>query len=187
MHPTSSGSREPPLQLSKISLEGSCQLCYRQRVPGTLSGSPEDAIQDAILPGMARSGRPRGMKAPEEGRVPLDRRMASQCHLLCQVRPSASLGGADALVRSRPPGRLLNDRRCLILRGKSGMRASRADQGVRPTINAESHLSGKVSDIGMPSCPTSDSYTRFSIMRYFILGSFSSNGKGPLPSKRPSC
>src|ERR1039458_2489686 len=80
-------------------------------------------------------------------------RMASQCHLLCQVRPSASLGGADALVRSRPPGRLLNDRRCLILRGKSGTRASRADQGVRPTINAEFHLSGKVSDIVVASLP----------------------------------
>ena len=27
-------------------------------------------------------------------------------------------------------------------------------QGVRPTINAESQLSGNVSDIGIPSCPT---------------------------------
>ena len=72
---------------------------------------------------------------------PGSRRMPSQCHLLCQVRPSASLRGADALVRSRPPGRLLNDRRCLILRGKSGTRASgprgHPDQGVRPTAYAE--------------------------------------------------
>ena len=83
----------------------------------------------------------------------LCRRLGAQCHLLCQVRPSASLGGADALGGAlwarRPPGRLLDDRRCLILRGKSGTRASRADQGVRPTINAESHLPGKVSDIGL--------------------------------------
>src|ERR1039458_3913975 len=85
--------------------------------------------------------------------------MPSQCHLLCQVRPSASLGGADALGGAlwarRPPGRLLNDRRCLILRGKSGTRASgprgHPDQGVRPTINAESHLSGKLKSIGLPA------------------------------------
>ena len=87
-----------------------------------------------------------------EGRVPLGRRMPSQCHLLCQVGPSASLGGADALVRSRPPGRLLFSARAFILREKSGTKASRADQGVRPTINAESHHSGNVSDIGMASC-----------------------------------
>ena len=82
---------------------------------------------------------------------------SAQCHLLCQVRPSASPGGADALGGAlwarRPPGRLLDDRRCLILRGKSGTRASRADQGVRPTINTESHLSGKVSDIGLQPSP----------------------------------
>ena len=80
-------------------------------------------------------------------------RAEAQCHLLCQVRPSAALGGADALWARRPPGRLLEDRRCLILRGKSGTRASRADQGVRPTINAASHLSGKVSDIGLKPAP----------------------------------
>src|ERR1039458_8199238 len=101
--------------------------------------------------------------------------MASQCHLLCQVRPSASLGGADALGGAlwarRPPGRLLNDRRCPILRGKSGTRASRGPegtpQGVRPTINAESHLSGKVSDIAMASCPTSDSCIEVSTVPHF--------------------
>jgi hypothetical protein len=57
------------------------------------------------------------------------------------------ISGADALVRSRPPGRLLFSARAFILREKSGTRASRADQGVRPTINAESHHSGNVSDI----------------------------------------
>src|ERR1039458_8617843 len=92
-------------------------------------------------------------------------------------RPTiASLGGADALGGAlwarRPPGRLLNDRRSLILRGKSGTRASwprgHPDQGVRPTINAESHLSGKVSDIGMASCPTSDSCAEFSTVPHLI-------------------
>ena len=86
---------------------------------------------------------------------------SAQCHLLCQVRPLASLGGADALggaLRARrPPGRLLDDRRCLILRGRSGTRASRGPegtpQGIRPTINAESYLSGKVSDIGLQPSP----------------------------------
>jgi len=41
-------------------------------------------------------------------------------------------GGADALVRSRPPGRLPDGRRMLIRRGKGGTRASRADQGSAP-------------------------------------------------------
>jgi len=70
--------------------------------------------------------------------------------------PSPTIGITWWGGRPRPqpaPGRLLNDRRCLILRGKSGTRASRADQGVRPTINAESHLSGNVSDIGLKPAP----------------------------------
>src|ERR1017187_6197053 len=44
--------------------------------------------------------------------------------------------GADALVRGRPPGRPAGFWKGLILREKSGTRASRADQGVRPTITA---------------------------------------------------
>ena len=44
--------------------------------------------------------------------------------------------GRTPLVRSRPPGRLFQAFRQLILREKSGTGASRADQGVRPTINA---------------------------------------------------
>jgi probable rRNA maturation factor len=42
-------------------------------------------------------------------------------------------GGADPLVRSRPPGRLVASRKRLGPGEKSGTRASRADQGVRPT------------------------------------------------------
>jgi len=37
------------------------------------------------------------------------------------------------------PGRLFDGGKRLILLGKSGTRASRADQGVRPTHYAESH------------------------------------------------
>jgi hypothetical protein len=48
-------------------------------------------------------------------------------------------GGADPQVRGRPPGRLFDGGKRLILLGKSGTRASRADQGVRPTHYAESH------------------------------------------------
>jgi hypothetical protein len=39
-----------------------------------------------------------------------------------------------ALVRSRPPGRLVDGGKRPIHREKSGTRASRADQGVRPPI-----------------------------------------------------
>src|ERR1017187_10306173 len=42
--------------------------------------------------------------------------------------------GADALVRGRPPGGPVELWKCLTLRTSSGTRASRADQGVRPTI-----------------------------------------------------
>jgi hypothetical protein len=52
-------------------------------------------------------------------------------------------GGADPQVRDRPPGRLFDGGKRLILLGKSGTRASwprgHPDQGVRPTHYAESH------------------------------------------------
>ena len=68
-------------------------------------------------------------------------------------RRTCIISGADALVRCRPPGRLFDGGKRLIPLGKSGTRASRADQGVRPTINAEFHLFGKVSDIGLQPSP----------------------------------
>src|ERR1035437_7772103 len=46
-------------------------------------------------------------------------------------------GGADAPVRGRPPGRPIAGAKDLIRRAKSGTRASRADQGGRPTGSAE--------------------------------------------------
>jgi hypothetical protein len=55
-------------------------------------------------------------------------------------------------------------------------------QGVRPTINAESHLSGKVSDIGMPACPTSDScgvFDRAPLMKSRILWLRSGGAEAP--------
>jgi hypothetical protein len=79
---------------------------------------------------------------------------AWQCHLHWPMSRTCIISGADALVRSRPPGRLLFSARAFILREKSGTRASRADQGVRPTINAESQHSGNVSDIGYAWCST---------------------------------
>jgi hypothetical protein len=55
----------------------------------------------------------------------------------CKVRQDRLLGGADALVRGRPPGRPAELRKSLILRPGSGTGASRgpegAPQGVRPT------------------------------------------------------
>jgi len=61
--------------------------------------------------------------------------------------------GADPLVRSRPPGRLVGGRSNLTLREKSGTRASRgpegAPQGVRPTNYAECASARKLSDIGL--------------------------------------
>src|ERR1700728_3993140 len=60
--------------------------------------------------------------------------MASECHI---VFPLAH-GGADALVRSRPPGRLVDGGKRPLSRGKIGTRATRADQGGRPTNYAES-------------------------------------------------
>ena len=68
-------------------------------------------------------------------------------------RRTCIISGADALVRGRPPGRLFDGGKRLIPLGKSGTRASRADQGVRPTINAEFHLFGKVSEIGASALP----------------------------------
>jgi len=44
-------------------------------------------------------------------------------------------GGADPLVRSRPPGRLVEGGNHMILREKS-VRSGRADQGFHPTIRA---------------------------------------------------
>ena len=82
----------------------------------------------------------------------IGRRMPCQCHLHWPMSRTCIISGADALVRSRPPSRLPFSARDLILREKSGTRASRADQGVRPTINAKSQLSANVSDIGMASC-----------------------------------
>jgi hypothetical protein len=56
-------------------------------------------------------------------------------------------GGADPLVRSRPPGRLVAGGKRLIFREKSGSRGTRADQGVRPTIYAEPAPLRKLSGI----------------------------------------
>ena len=61
----------------------------------------------------------------------------AQCHLVFPNPTIGADGGADALVRSRPPGRLADRGKYLIPRRKSGTRASRADQGVRPTTYAE--------------------------------------------------
>ncbi|MGP8244148.1 MAG: rRNA maturation RNase YbeY [Bryobacteraceae bacterium] len=47
--------------------------------------------------------------------------------------PAGIGGGADPLVRSRPPGRVVASRKHLGPEEESGTRASRADQGVRPT------------------------------------------------------
>jgi hypothetical protein len=59
-------------------------------------------------------------------------------------------GGADVLVRRRRPGRIFDRDRRLILRGKSGTGASRADQGVRPTACAKPSLpKTKLSGIGL--------------------------------------
>ena len=44
------------------------------------------------------------------------------------------IGGADPLVRCRPPGRPFDVGKHLILRRKSGTRASRADQGSAPPL-----------------------------------------------------
>src|SRR5580658_5355786 len=56
-----------------------------------------------------------------------------QCHLVFLLSGLCMDCGADPLVRSRPPGRLVRIPSDLILREKSGTRASRADQGVLPT------------------------------------------------------
>ena len=61
-------------------------------------------------------------------------RTSAQCHLVFPIPPTCINGGADARVRTRPPGRLVDGGKRLILREKSGTRASRADQGVRPPI-----------------------------------------------------
>ena len=73
--------------------------------------------------------RRRGMGGPGE---PRRRRAGGQ-------EFAALHGGADPLVRSRPPGRLLSGSKYLLIpSAKSGTRASRADQGVRPTCARES-------------------------------------------------
>src|ERR1017187_6130091 len=61
-------------------------------------------------------------------------RTSALCHLVFPIPPTCINGGADARVRTRPPGPLVDGGKRLILREKSGTRASRADQGVRPPI-----------------------------------------------------
>ena len=62
---------------------------------------------------------------------------AAQCRLVFPILRTGTNCGADPLVRSRPPGRLADGCRRLSPQAKSGTRASRADQGVRPTTYAE--------------------------------------------------
>src|ERR1700690_3924095 len=57
--------------------------------------------------------------------------------------------GADALVRSRPTGRLFELGKHLILRTKSGSRGTRADQGVCPTKSSAFQILGKVCGIAL--------------------------------------
>src|ERR1017187_977949 len=60
-------------------------------------------------------------------------------------RPNAtSIGGADPPVRGPRPRRPAVLAKSLIIRAKSGTRASRADQGVRPTDSAEFPLLGLI-------------------------------------------
>src|ERR1022692_4639011 len=55
----------------------------------------------------------------------------------------------------------------LISLARSGSRGTRADQGVCPTTASGSPALGKLSDIGMASCPTtSERYLR---LNFFIL------------------
>jgi hypothetical protein len=64
-------------------------------------------------------------------------RASAQCRLVFPILRTGTNCGADPLVRSRPPGRLADGCRRLSPHEKSGTRASRADQGVRPTTYAE--------------------------------------------------
>ena len=70
-------------------------------------------------------------------------RMSRRRTILGQLQCHSFSGGADPQVRGRPPGRLFDGGKRLILLGKSGTRASRGPegtpQGVRPTNYAESH------------------------------------------------
>src|ERR1035438_9146411 len=86
--------------------------------------------------------------------------MASQCHLV--------LPGLNDLKwwRGGPPGpQPTPSSACLVWRklislARSGSRGTRADQGVCPTTASGSPALGKLSDIGMPSCPTA-SFLRY--------------------------
>ena len=60
----------------------------------------------------------------------------AQCHILFPKQNTCINCGVDALVRSRPPGRLFARDSHLILRLKSGSRGTRADRGVCPTNSA---------------------------------------------------
>ena len=72
---------------------------------------------------------------------------SAQCHLVFAIPVTCINGGADALVRSRPLGRLAPWCKDLILLSESGTRASRADQGVCPTNGAAFPVVGKLSGI----------------------------------------
>jgi hypothetical protein len=116
------------------------------------------------LRGCATSGRPRHRfleasaspknRLPKPGdtssvsRRPAKRRVSfaprwrasAQCHLVFPRAHTCIIGGADPLVRCRPPGSPKRECRPfdfgmhLILRRKSGTRASRADQGSAPPL-----------------------------------------------------
>jgi hypothetical protein len=59
--------------------------------------------------------------------------LPTQCHSFFPAPNTCINCGADAPVRSRPPGRLFVCGKHLILRAKGGSRGTRADQGVCPT------------------------------------------------------
>jgi hypothetical protein len=91
-----------------------------------------------------RAGRGGRQREGGEGSI-------AQCHIVFPLPDVCINRGADPPVRSRPPGRLVEGRSNLILREKSGTRASRADQGVRPTNYAECASAQKLCGIGLDS------------------------------------
>jgi hypothetical protein len=88
-----------------------------------------------------------------------------QCRLVLPLADTSLNCGADALVCSRPPGRLFVSGKHLIPRANSGSRGTRADLGVCPTDSAPFAILAKLSGIGrcrLPSPLTGEVLASFS-------------------------
>src|ERR1017187_3567505 len=74
-------------------------------------------------------------------------RTSAQCRLVLPLADTSLNCGADALVCSRPPGRLFVSGKHWILRANCGSRGTRADLGVCPTDSAPFAILAKLSGI----------------------------------------